>query len=326
MADYTVGNPSELLGSTEFVVSIFEDLKNTAYEAKYPELKWTDCVPAESIDTAINVGATSASYTAKDMTGVGAFRAVSGSDAPQVGVSMDKITVRLESAHVSAVVDLDEARTVSMGYSGLNLITDKGEAMRRAAERHIERTVFFGQSDLGFEGYLNYSLTSATPASTKAASGTTWINNATPDEILFDINNAISTVWSTSREVFLPNVIELPTAQFAYIAGTRINGTGGDGVNETILSFVKRNNIYTAMTGQELEIKSLRYLDQAGAANADRMIASEKKKENHWLPMPETFNMLAPQQRGADTDLYAIYKFGSYHKPYPSSCIYVDGI
>lgn len=325
MAQYDVGNPGGLNGSMEIVVGSFEDIKEASIEVKLADILWSDTIPTESIDGSVNVGATSASYKVRDRRGRGAFRAVQGSDAPTVGITLNKVTVPVESASVSATVDFDEARSVSMGFSDINLITDYGKVMREAAERHIERTFFFGESDLNFEGYLDYPNVTATTASTKAGGGTAW-SGATDDEIINDIQTTIGSVYSTTNGTFLPGCVELPLSQLVLISSRRVNGTSGAGINETILEFVKMNNIYTSLTGQPLEFKGLRYLQNAGAGSTDRMIVSEKKGENHWLPMPEAFNMIAPQQRGLDTDLNAIYKFGSYHKPFPLSVRYVDGI
>lgn len=322
---FTPGNPAGMNGAMGFDVNIFEQITGRAYDVKLPEIAWSKTIPAASIDTSINVGAKMASYRTKDRRGKGAFRAAVGKDIPVVGVTMNKVTVPLESAAVSASIDLDDLRAVAFGFEGMNLITELGAVMREASERHIEQVFFYGFSTLGFAGYIDYSLVPATTAATKAATGTTWAV-ATPDEIIKDIQTAIGTVYANSKGLFVPGRVEIPIEQFVQISSQRINGTSGNGVNETVLSFVKKNNLFTQLTGRELEVVSLRYLDGAGAGVTDRMIVSVNEAEHHWLPMPEAFNMLAPQDRQLATDLFATYKFGSYHKPYPTSALFMDGI
>jgi hypothetical protein len=322
---FTTGNPAGLNGAMGFDINVFEQITAKSYDVKLPEILWNRTIPAASIDTSINVGARLASYRVKDRRGMGAFRATVGKDIPTVGVTMNKVSVPLESAAVSGTVDIDDLRAVAMGFEGMNLITELGAAMREASERHIEKVFFYGFSSLGFAGYLDYSLTPATTAGAKLAGGTTWAV-ATPDEIIKDIQTALSLVFTNSKGLFVPGRVELPAAQFALIATMRVNGTGGNGINETVLAYIKRNNIYTQTTGLELDVVALRHLEGAGTGGTHRMIVSEYKPENHWLPMPEAFNMLPPMDRQLATDLTAIYKFGSYHRPYPTSAQMMDGI
>ena len=94
----------------------------------------------------------------------------------------------------------------------------------------------------------------------------------------------------------------------------------------TVLEFIKANNIYTAITGAALTIKSIRYLEGAGAGDTNRMVVAQVNAENVTLPFPLPFDLLDPQERGFDVELYAEYKFGSFHMRYPQSMIYVDGI
>lgn len=322
---WTPGNPAGLNGGMGMDINIFEQVSSRAYDVRLPDLLWNKTIPAGSIDTSINVGAKLASYRVKDRRGAGAFRAAVGKDIPQVGVTMNKVVVAMEPAAISATIDQDDLRAVAFGYEGLNLITDLGEAMREAAERHIERTFFYGYAALGFAGYLDYALTPATTALAKAAGGTAWAN-ATPDEMINDVQAAIALIVSNSKAIFVPDRIELPIAQYLKLSATRINGTGGNGVNETVLSFLQKNNAATQLTGKPLDIRMLRYLQGAGTGGTDRMIVSTNDERNHWMPMSEVFNMLPPQDRQFATDLFASYKFGSYHKPYPTASIFMDGI
>ncbi len=321
----TGGNPAGLNGAMGFSVSVYEQVLAKAYDVKLPEILWDKTIPAGSVDTSVNVGAKLVSYRVKDRRGKGAFRAAVGKDIPTVGVTMNKVVIPLESAAVSASVDLDDLRSVAFGFEGMNLITDLGEVMREASERHKEATFFFGYPALGFAGYLDYSLVPVTTAGTKAAGGTTWAVG-TPDEIIKDVQTALGLVFSNSKGLFLPDRIEIPILQYVQISSMRINGTAGNGVNETVLSFLKKNNLFTQMTGTELDIRPLRYLQGAGAGSTNRLIASENKPEDHYMPMPEVFNMLPPQDRQFATDLFAIWKIGSYHKPYPTSAQFMDGI
>lgn len=321
---FTAGNPTGLNGGMGMDINIFEQVSSRAYDVLLPELLWSKTIPTASIDTSVNVGAKLASYRVKDRRGKGAFRAAVGKDIPQVGVTMNKVTVAMESGAVSATVDRDDLLAVAFGYEGMNLITELGEVMREAAERHIERTFFYGYSALGFAGYLDYALVPVTTAGAKVGGGTTWAN-ATPDEMIKDVQDAIAQMVTNSKGLWVPDRVELPIAQYLRLTA-RINGTGGNGVNESIISYLSKNNAATQLSGRPLEFRMLRYLEGAGIGGTNRMAVSNNDPRNHWMPMSEAFNMLPPQDRQFATDLFASYKFGSYHKPYPLSSLYVDGI
>lgn len=325
MNAFTPGNPAGLAGAMGFNVNIFEQIVARTETVKLPEILWNTCLPPGSLDTSVNVGAKLASYRVRDRRGKGAFRASVGKDIPTVGVTTNKVSIPLESSAVHAQADLDDIQAVAFGFEGMSLLTDLGAVMREASERHIDETFFFGFSALGFAGYVDYSLVPATTAGAKVAGGTTWAV-ATPDEIIKDVQTAISTVWENSKGLFIPGRVELPLKQFGQIASMRINGTSGNGVNETVLSFLKKNNLFTQLTGEELTIVPIRHFKGAGAGVTDRMKVSEFKADNHYMPMPEVFNMLPPQDEQFATNLFAKYKFGSYHSPYPTSAIFVDGI
>ncbi|MOA11733.1 hypothetical protein D3C78_1316880 [compost metagenome] len=56
------------------------------------------------------------------------------------------------------------------------------------------------------------------------------------------------------------------------------------------------------------------------------MIVSQADADTNYMPMSQAFEMLAPQDRQFATDLFAHWKFGSYHKPFPTSAQFIDGI
>lgn len=323
---WTPGNPAGLNGAMGFDVNVFEQVTARAYDVQMPDILWNQTLPDASIDTSVNPGAKLSSYRVRDRRGKGAFAAVVGKDTPTVAVTQNKVTIPIEVARVHAQADIDDIRAVAMGFEGMNLLTDLGVVMREASERHIEEVFFYGYANLGFAGYLDYSLTPATTAGTKAAGGTTWAV-ATGDEIVRDVATAMSLVYTNSKTKFLPGRLELPAAQMVQIASQRMGGAAGaTGENVTVLAYLQKNNLFTQLTGQDLQIVTLRHLQGAGSGGTNRMILSEWKEENYYMPFSIPFNMLAPQDAQFATNLFAEYKFGSFHKPYPTSAQFIDGI
>ncbi len=317
---YTEGNSPASVNSLEVVISNFEHLQAGAENVLLPEIRWTDIIPMESVDTSINPGARMASYLVRDRRGRGAFRGRESKNIPSVGTTLDKVTVPIESAGVTAHFDRADARAVLMGNE-TNLMTELGEVMREASERHIERTTFYGFAALGYQGFLAYSGVPATTAALKDGSHTAW-TYATGDQIIFDIQNAIATVFTTTKGVFLPDTVALPPLQFAALTATKASAAA----DKSLMEYLSTNNIYTQQTGQKLNFVHLRYLQGAGAGSTDRMVVYTKNPKCFWMPMPLPFEMLEPQQRGFGVDLLAEYVFGSFHMKQPLSAQYVDGI
>lgn len=318
---YSQGHNPNRQTAMELVISSFEDMEAAFYDVLYGDIQWRDVVPEASIDTGVNPGADATSYRVRDRRGKGAFRAQHDNGIPTVGQTVDKILVPVEVAGVSAVFDRDDARKMQFGYNQ-NLLTELADIMREACERHVEGTIFYGDDSIGaFEGWLDYSNVTVSNAPNGAGGNPEW-STKTPAEIIKDVNDAITAVWTGSKQVHLPDTVFLPGEQLGYIAGT----AKGDETDTTILEFLKKNNVYTSLTGKELTFKAVRYLDGAGAGGADRMVVAETNPRNFKVPFSIPFDLLDPQERGFDVELYAEYKFGSFHIRYPGCMLYVDDI
>lgn len=318
---YQFGHNPNRVSALELVVGSFEDLQNTFYDVLYPEFLWRDVVPEASVNTGINPGATSTSYRVRDHRGKGSFRGRHDNGVPTVGRTLDKNIIPIEVAGVSAIFDREDARQTQMGLNE-NLLTELPKIMREACDRHVEGTIFYGDADVGFLGWLDYPGVILQTAPNGAGGNSEW-STKTPDEIVADINDAITAVWVGSKQIHLPNTVYLPGTQLAAIASRKMS----ENSDKTILEYVRQNNIYSSLNGgAPLEIKSIRYLDQAGAGNTDRMAVAEVNERNVQLPFPLPYDLLEPQEHGYDVNIFAEYKFGSFHMPYPRSMVYVDGI
>lgn len=316
----TGANPNSI-NSLEVVINNFEHLQTGAEEVLLPEIKWNTVIPLASIDTSINAGARSASYLVRDRKGRGEFRGRKGKNVPTVGTTVDKVTVPIESAGVSANFDRADARAVLMGHDQ-NLMSELGGVMREACERHIEATFFYGYDDLNYRGFLDYpGVPVVTAALNAGATSTLWVDK-TVDEQVFDVQSAITDVFIVTKGVHVPGTVALPPSQFSAL----VAGKASAASDKSAMEYLETNNIYTKKTGQKLRFMDLRYLEGAGAGGTDRMVVYQDEARNFWQPMPLPFDMLEPQQNGFGVDLLAEYVFGSFHVKYPLSMAYVDGI
>lgn len=318
-------------GSTaglEIVLSNFEYLQEAITNVKYADIFWPQFIPTASIDGSVNPGATVASYRVRDRRGRGAFRSKYG-DVPTVGMSLDKVSVQLEPSGVMAQFDTQDEREYIYafgnnsggdGFTG-SIFEDFAQIMREASERHIEGTFFFGSVPHNYNGWIDYPNVPLINAPNGAGGNPEWTTK-TPEEILADVNTVLTTVWQNSQMVHLPDTIYLPPVRYGYIANQIVSTAG----NISILEYIKQNNIYTAQTGNLLNVQPALYLDQAGVGGAQRMRAVEFKPSNYWMPMPLPLTMLDPQPVGFGINLLAEYIFGPLHIKFPVSQINMDDI
>jgi len=103
-------------------------------------------------------------------------------------------------------------------------------------------------------------------------------------------------------------------------------GAGSVGIAVSALEYLRKNNIYTAQTGKDLNIKSLRYLEKSGVGNVDRAIIMEWNPRNFVLPFPLAYQLAQPVPIALGVEMYAEYIFGSFNVRYPMAMAYIDGL
>lgn len=320
MPAWNFGATPDRNSAFEFFLSNMEQFQNRFREVKYQDLFWKQVIPGGSIDTGVNPGANMTSYPVGDWRGLGAFRARYGKNIPTVSLTFGKNNIPIQVGGISATMDTDELRAVQFGMR-MDLQTRFPEVMRKACELHVEGSFFYGDMNVGFVPWLDYPGVPETVAAQGAGGDTEW-GTKTPDEIIYDLNMALTTVWVNTRQVHMPNWIALPSGHYGYIASTpRSNNS-----DTTILDYFLKNNICTNSGRGEVTVIAMPYLDTAGVGGAARMISGEKREENFNMPFSMPFTLLAPQFQGFSINLFAEYKFGSVHMPYPMSYLFTDGI
>jgi hypothetical protein len=314
---FTTGGSSSIT-ATELVAGIFDQIESKFYDKKYPDILWRTILPPESIKTDINPGAISYLYRSRDISGMGQFVRGNPNNIPRVGQSVGQVSVPILDAAVGATLTDADARRYQFGMQS-SLATDFGEIMKKAADYHVERTFFFGNAAANFASFLDYStVPKITPVTAwTGADPTVWIDG---------INSGITTVWTNSKTVHMPDTVLLPPAKFAMLTAPAVIGQGVAGLATSALAYLKSNNIYTQMTGKELTVLPLRYLTGAGAAAADRAVFMEMNPDNFVMPFPLAYQLAQPVPIPLGVELFAEYIFGSFNVRYPYAMAYMDGI
>ena len=314
---FTTGGDPSNVKATELIVSVYDQVESAFFDVLYPEILWRNMLPAESIKTDINPGAMNYVYRNRDYKGMGQFTNGDVRNIPRVGQVVGQVTVPILDAAVGATLTDAEARRYAFGYQSA-LAQDYGEIMKKAADYHVERTFFFGNTPAGFVPFLDYPTVSKIPVDAWASS--------TPRDWVASINDAITAVWTNSKTVHLPDTIMLPPAKFAMLTEAMVIGGGLVGVAVSALEYLKKNNIYTAQTGKELNVMPLRFLTGAGVAGVDRMIIMERSARNFVLPFPLAYQLAQPVPIALGVEMFAEYIFGSFNVRYPGAMAYGDGL
>lgn len=216
---------------------------------------------------------------------------------------------------------------------GRPIDAQKYEGLQLKHQMDVDEMVYIGDSTIDATGLLNDA--GITPANlvNGASGGTNWMpTNAnggkTPAEILADVNTALTTVWKASAWAVLPTELRLPPDQFGYIATQMVSLAG----NESILSYIKKNNVLTASGKAPLNIQPLKWLVGAGAGGAigtsdghDRMVVYANDKKRVRYPM----TLLQRTPMGYDSIYHKCTYFcrlGQVEWVYPETGGYFDGL
>ena len=168
---------------------------------------------------------------------------------------------------------------------------------------------------------LYHSQITASIVEQGVSNDTKWTGK-TSDEILKDINGALSSVYEQSNGVEVANTILLPHASYSYLVQTRVGDT-----DKTVLKFIQENNIHKMRTGQDILIRGVFGLEKAGAGNTGRMVTYRRDPAVLKLYIPMPYKALELYKSGPlRWDVPVIFRLGGLDIRRPGAFKYFDGI
>lgn len=194
----------------------------------------------------------------------------------------------------------------------------------------IDEQIYIGDLVTGDTGLLNdtgviasYKSNVATGAFGSAA----WANK-TPDEILADVNTALTTTWANCAWAVIPTRLLISPAQFGYISTAKVSAAG----NVSILKYILENNILSTAGVGKLEIYPCKWCIGAatggtiGTADGhDRMVVYTKDQDRVRYPM--TMLQRTPVQYDSIYHKTTYFcRLGVIEVVYPETISYWDGI
>lgn len=307
-----------------FVTSQTSHIEAQVVEIKYPDIQYPALIP---VDTSANEWAKSVTYFSTDKVGQAGWFHHYAKDIHIADSLRAKFEMGIEMADIGYRWSLEEIGQAMM-IPGLNLSADRAGAARRAYEEFVDQIALVGDTDKNYFGITNYPGVSTSVASVHTGTvalpgtGTSWTIKSA-DEILADVNDALTGMYVDSLTVELADTLLLPVRAVALIATKRLN----DLASMTVLQFLQQNNVYTFQTGRALTIRAVRGLETAGAGDTGRMVAYRRDPQVLKLHIPMTHRFLPVWQTGPLVfDVPGIFRLGGLEIRRPGAVRYVDGI
>ncbi|RAI34536.1 DUF2184 domain-containing protein [Rhodoplanes serenus] len=272
-----------------FVIGQGRNIEARIYQRRYPTFNYAAHVPVVTEGNEWAIGTT---FFTVDVAGQAKFISGAANDLPLSAATRDQGTH--DFAMIGAGWDWNMEEVNQAALYGIPLSDTKAMASSQAIERMLNDIAMAGHTEMNWTGLVNNSAVSRADVAADGTSSSTYWSAKTNDQILRDINDLITSVRTNSAEVEWADTLRLPPEAFRLIATRRLGS--GDGLL-TLIEYIRRNNVYTAETGQPLDIQPLRELATASNDGGGRMIAYRRDLEvlRFHLPMPR--RVLQPRQK-----------------------------
>ncbi len=258
-----------------FVTSQTSYIETAVNETVFPDIQYPALIP---VDTSASPMTQTVTYYSSEKFGKADWINGNADDIPMAGTEKAQHQTSVYTAAIGYGYGWEEIQQAQM--LGSNLRNDDAMAARRAYEEFVDGVALTGDSDKNFQGLINNS-------SVNAASATTggW-GSASDDDILADIKDALLAVGTSTLYTSIADTLLLSHARMNLLATRRLGDT-----TMTLLEFIRKNNTYTAMTGQALTIRAVRGLETAGSGGTQRMVAYRRSPDvlKLHIPMPHKF-------------------------------------
>jgi hypothetical protein len=306
---------SEMQNNLGFVISQTAHVETEVFQVKYPDIQYPDLI---DVDTSAHPWAKTVTYYSMDGTGQARFINGKANDIPLVTAKMGESETKVELAGIGYDYSLEEVNQAIM--LGLSLDSMKALVARRSYEELVDSAALNGETSKGMQGLFAYASVPAVAAPNGVSGTATWATK-TPTEIIKDINDALTGVFTATKTTGLADTVLLPWERLSPLTTITLPNT-----SMTILQFIRENNLYTLQTGQPLKIRGVRGLVNKGSGGTARMVAYRKSPEVMKLHLPMPLMFLDPQVVGLSYVIPGVFRFGGLDIRLPSEVRYVDGI
>lgn len=267
-----------------------------------------------------NVHPDALTYVYRSITrqGMAQWISANNQDFPISSIEMKKHTVEIHEAGDAIVYSQDELRRSR--HTGVPIDTQQIKSSIRAYQEFVQKVVYYGDKSKEMYGLYNNPNITRKVAAKK-------LGEMTGIELFHFANSLLIDLMNIGKNYYLPNTMLFYPQFFQRMSETFVNAYN----TETALSYFKRNNYYTLLTGKAIDIKmrfTLTKEEMTAHANDERftenmIVAYEKNSEYQGYLHPLPFGMRnGIQLDGLSFKMYHTWSLSGTEWRYPLSGIY----
>ncbi len=196
------------------------------------------------------------------------------------------------------------------------------KGIRLHCDKVLDRNAYVGFRKVGSTGLINSPDVMRSSAQAGAGGASAW-SGKTADEILDDINTALSAVWVANdcSSDGMPDHILVPVEQFGLLVTRKVS----DDSERSILTYVLENNIATQQ-GKQLVISPCKWCAGVGTGSSDRMVVYQNQVDRVCFNLTQPLRRMETEYAEMRIKIPYIAQFSEVRFLYPSTVRYMDGI
>ena len=198
------------------------------------------------------------------------------------------------------------------------------KGIRLHCDKFIDRNVYTGFKKVSSTGLCNNPNIARSAANPHTPGGldTQW-SVKSADEILADINQAISALWRDNdcSSDALPNHILIPVEQFGALVTRKVS----DDSERSILTYVLENNL-SVQQGGDLTISPCKWCSGIGSSDTDRMVVYMNRVDRICFNLTQPLRRMDTEYSDMRIKIPYFAQFSEVRFPYPSTVRYLDAI
>lgn len=245
-----------------------EYIQAQSYDVLYPELKGRGLF---ALNTEGGEGINTITYRSYDKRGETAIIAGKATDLPRGDISGQEYSISVRT--LGNAFGYSRQELAAAKVTGMPLEARKAEATRRSYEEKVNQIIFFGSPENNlhglFDGPAGAPALTATRTSVAASAANAanfgWADK-TPDEIIADLNTALTKMFVDTKQLFRPDKIIMSVAS-KKILETTPRSLQSD---MSILSWFLANNSFIHSADQIVDVNEVAgiYPIRSSLANA----------------------------------------------------------
>lgn len=245
--------------------------------------------------------------------GIGKDYSGTGGDLPLAEVEYDTVSLPIKVGVISYQYSIMEIAAAQQ--MGIALESDRVQAARLAAEKHLSQIAWYGNELTGVKGFLNQTGVTVVTAQYNWAT-------ATIEQIMSDFNASLS----DAKDLFdgdvsvQPDTYLMASTKYSNLSNRVVPDSGG----KTFLKFIEENNIF-ATQSKPLTIRGLGRSNGKGTAGADRSIIYRRDPSCIQMKCDDV-SFLAAQPDGLDVKVPGHYKYQGVWLKRVDSLRYLDHV